>query len=102
MKISLTSETSVHLEPYPGQTIVEAPTADTEFSPFHMLASGLASCTHTVLHSWATHAKLSADDLSVDVDWDFLEKPHRMGNLRVHINWPSLPEQRTAAAVRVA
>jgi putative redox protein len=102
MKISLVSETSVHLEPYPGQMLVEAPTPDTEYSPFHMLASGLGSCTHTVLHSWASNANLNADDLTVDVDWDFLEKPHRMGNIRVHINWPSLPVPRSEAAKRVA
>ena len=102
MKITLTSDDSVRLEPLPGPLTVEAPAADKSYSPFHMLGSGLAVCTFSLLHSWASHAKLSADDLVIDVSWTFAEKPHRVGSLDVALTWPSLPENRREAARRAA
>ena len=81
---------------------IEAPSADQLYSPFHMLASGLAFCTHSVLSSWASHAKLDADDLTIEVKWEFADKPHRVGSMDLRILWPSLPETRTGAAERTA
>ena len=43
-----------------------------------MLASALATCTFSVLHSWATHAKIPVDDLALDVRWSFADDPHRV------------------------
>ena len=45
MKITLLSEDSIRLEPIPGPMTIEAPSAEQSYSPFHMLASGLAYCT---------------------------------------------------------
>lgn len=102
MKITLTSENSILFEALPGPMSIEAPTAETTYSPFHMLASGLAFCTQSVLHSWASNASVPADDLSVSVSWEFQEKPHRVGSYAVNLRWPSLPEARFATALRVA
>ena len=100
MKITLLSDEAVRLEQTPGPLTVEAASADMSYSPFHMLASALATCTMSVLHSWATHAKLSADDLVIDVGWSFAEKPHRVGAMTLTFKWPSLPEGRREAAKR--
>jgi uncharacterized OsmC-like protein len=102
MKITLTGADAIRLEPTPGVLTIEAPTADTSYSPFHMLASALASCTFSVLQSWATHKKLSADDLVLDVQWKFADDPHRVSDLDVTFTWPSLPADRIATAKRVA
>jgi uncharacterized OsmC-like protein len=102
MKITLLSDESIRLEATAGPLTVEAPSPDATYSPFHMLASGLAACTYSVLHSWATHADLDAAALSIDVAWSFAEKPHRVGELRMTLRWPGLPEQRVAAAQRAA
>ena len=102
MKITLTSEDSILLEPIPGPMTIEAPAADTLYSPFHMMASGLAFCTYSVLHSWATNAGVGADDISMSVSWTFAEKPHRVGSYEVRLRWPSLPEARKGAALRVS
>jgi uncharacterized OsmC-like protein len=102
MKITLLSDDAIRLEPAAGPLTVEAPTAETDYSPFHMLASGLASCTFSVLHAWATHAKLAVDDLTLDVKWTFADDPHRLAELAVMLDWPSLPAGRLAAAKRVA
>lgn len=102
MKITLTSDESILLEQLAGPMSIEAPATDTLYSPFHMLASGLAFCTYSVLHSWASNASVTADDLSISVSWKFEEKPHRVGSYVVTLNWASLPEARLATAVRVA
>jgi putative redox protein len=81
---------------------VEADSAETTYSPGHMVGSGLGVCTLSVLHSWATHAQLPADDLAVEVGWKYVEDPHRIGAWSVEIDWPSLPENRRTAAERAA
>jgi uncharacterized OsmC-like protein len=102
MKITLVSDDAIRLEPRPGALTIEAPTAETSYSPFQMLASGLAACTASVLLSWSTHAKLSVEDLTIQVGWQFAEDPHRVGDITVTLDWPSLPANRRAAAKRVA
>lgn len=102
MKITLLSEDSIRLEPIPGPMTIEAPSAEQSYSPFHMLASGLAYCTFSIMYAWAEHAGLDAGDLSVDVSWTFAQDPQRVGRYDMRFNWPSLPERRLDAARRVA
>jgi uncharacterized OsmC-like protein len=102
MKITLLAEDAIRLEPRPGMLTVEAPAAEMSYSPFHMLASGLATCTLSVMQSWASHAKVDADDLALEVRWQFADDPHRVASMTVIFDWPSLPPNRTAAAKRLA
>ncbi|HEV3049869.1 MAG TPA: OsmC family protein [Longimicrobium sp.] len=102
MKITLLSDERIRLEGKAGPLSVEADSAEMAYSPFHMLASGLATCTFSVLASWATHAKLPVDDLTIEVGWTFAEDPHRVGSMDVDVLWPSLPAERRNAAVRAA
>jgi uncharacterized OsmC-like protein len=102
MKLSLLSDASIRLEPGPGPLTIEALSAEQSYSPFHMVAGGLASCTFSVLHAWAERAELSAEDLIIDVAWSFAENPHRIGAFDLQFTWPSLPKERLAAAKRVA
>lgn len=102
MKIILTSETSIRLLPDTGPMTVEARSVEQQYSPFHMLGSSLAFCTFSVLYSWATHVKLPVDDLAIDVAWDFIDDPHRVGTIRMTFDWPSLPAKRLNAARRAA
>jgi uncharacterized OsmC-like protein len=102
MKITLLADDAIRLEPVAGPMTIEAPSAEMSYSPFHMLASALATCTFSVLYSWATHANLSVDDLTIEVRWSFGDDPHRVTDLRLTYDWPSLPANRIAAAGRVA
>ena len=102
MKITLLSDNAIRLEATSGPLTIEAASAETSYSPFHMLASALATCTFSVLHSWATHKTLSADDLSLEVQWHFSDDPHRVSDMGVIFAWPSLPADRIATARRVA
>ena len=102
MKITLLADDAIRLEPVAGPMTIEAPSADATYSPFHMLGSSLATCIFSVIQSWATHAKISLDDLVIDVRWKFGEDPHRVSDVAVSFDWPSLPPNRVAAARRVA
>lgn len=102
MKILLVSDEKIRVDGTAGPLTVEAESPEASYSPFHMLASGLATCVISVLHAWAQNAKLSADDLVIEVGWSFVEEPHRVGEYRVELLWPSLPEGRRAAAERAA
>jgi uncharacterized OsmC-like protein len=102
MKITLLADDAIRLEQDSGPMTIEAPSADVVYSAYQMLASGLAFCTDSVIRSWASNAKVGADDLTIEVRWTFAEKPHRVGTMDVKVIWPSLPEQRVAAAERVA
>lgn len=102
MKIILLDDDSIRLEPDAGPLTIEAFSPEQSYSPFHMLGSSLATCTYSVLHSWASHARLEADDLALEVSWSFAEDPHRVGEVRLTIEWPSLPPDRASAARRVA
>ena len=102
MKITLLSDDAIRLTPEPGPLTIEAQSVEQSYSPFHMLASSLATCTFSVMHSWATHADLRADDLALEVRWTFAEDPRRVDHIALTFDWPSLPERRLAAAKRVA
>ena len=102
MKITLIAEDGIRLDPLPGPMTIEAETQDQVYSPFHMLGSGLAFCTYSVLASWASNAKLHSDDIVIEVRWTFVEDPHRIGNIDMTVQWPSLPAVRRNAAQRVA
>ncbi|MBA3890499.1 MAG: OsmC family protein [Gemmatimonadaceae bacterium] len=102
MKIILTSESSIRLVPDAGPMTIEAPKAEQQYSPFHMLGSSLAFCTFSVMYAWATHGKIPVDDLTLDVSWEFAEDPHRVGTIAVSFDWPSLPAKRVNAAKRAA
>lgn len=101
MRITLLSDQSLRLEPAAGPLLVEGTSAGQSFSPFHMVAGGLAYCTWSVMATWAESAALDASDLSIDVTWEFADDPHRVGQFDVRFHWPSLPPARLDAAKRV-
>lgn len=102
MKITLLTDERIRLEDSDGPLEIAALSDQQSYSPFHMVASGLATCTLSVLYAWAEQAGLHLHDLAIEVGWSFAERPHRVGRYEVLIEWPGLPEQRRAAAARVA
>lgn len=102
MKITLLTDERIRLEGEGGPLTIEAESPDQSYSPFHMVASGLASCVYSVLHSWGGNAGLPVEDLAIEVGWSFAEAPYRVGTYEVELVWPSLPPERRAAAERAA
>jgi uncharacterized OsmC-like protein len=111
MKLLLLSENSLRLDPAepapgatagPGGVSIESTPPSERYSPFHMVAGGLAYCTWSALVMWARNANLDAAALAIDVSWEFADHPHRVGELNVHLDWPTLPLTRRDAAKRAA
>ena len=102
MKITLTGEESIRVEQAPGALTIEAASRDQSYSPFHMIGSALGTCTFSVLQSWASNRNLEVDDLRVDVSWTFVEAEHRLGTMKVVLDWPSLSAELWPRAIRAA
>jgi uncharacterized OsmC-like protein len=102
LRIVLLGEDGVRVEQSVGPLTVEAARPDEVYSPFHMMGSGLAVCTLSVLQSWAAAAKLDSRRLAIQVHWSFVEQPHRIGAYDVRLEWPDLDPKRHPAAERVA
>jgi uncharacterized OsmC-like protein len=102
MKITLTGEESLRIEPTPGPLTIEAASHDQSYSPFHMLGSALGACTTSVLQSWASNKSIGADDLKVDVSWKFIEGEDRIGTMKMLLAWPSLSPELWPRAIRAA
>jgi uncharacterized OsmC-like protein len=102
MKITLTGEESLRLEPSSGPLTIESQSPDQSYSPFHMLGSALGACTLSVLQSWASNRSIGADDLKIDIGWTFVEGQHRVGSMSMKLDWPSLSAEAWPKAIRVA
>lgn len=105
MQLSITGHTSIVLTMDDGPLDVTIDTDDAEvgFSPLHMLAGSLATCTAAVLSSYADTAHLHIHGAKITVDWDYVEQPHRVGAYRMSIAWPAtLSEGRRKALLRAA
>lgn len=105
MQLSITGHTSIVLTMDDGPLDVTIDTDDAEvgFSPLHMLAGSLATCTAAVLSSYADTAHLHIHGAKITVDWDYVEQPHRVGAYRMSITWPDeLSEGRRKALLRAA
>jgi uncharacterized OsmC-like protein len=101
MRVTLTSETSIRADGAPELSF-EAGDENVPISAFHLLAAGLAFCTYSVLYVWAQNARLAAEELALEVNWTFAEKPSRIDSIDMTIDWPSLPRERHRAAEKAA
>ncbi|HEX7050529.1 MAG TPA: OsmC family protein [Longimicrobiales bacterium] len=102
MRILLDGEQSLRVQAAGEGLEVEPPAAGLHFSPLHMLAASLATCTVSVLASWALQAGLSIDPLEVAISWYYVDDPFRVGRYDVAVRWPGLSPARGDAALRVA
>jgi uncharacterized OsmC-like protein len=102
MKLVLEAEERIRLDAAPGGLEIEAGAEGVHLSPFHLLAASLATCTLSVLVTWANTVALDVDDLALVVVWSFAEDPLRVASMRLDYRWPSLPEGRRAAVDRAA
>ena len=101
MRLLLESETRIRLT-HEDSLELEIDAAGAHFSPLHMLAASLATCTMAVLLAWADTIQLPGKDLALTLEWSYAEGPHRVGEYRLTIDWPDVPEKRRPVALRVA
>jgi uncharacterized OsmC-like protein len=101
MKLFLESEHRIRLT-YENSLELEVESSRIHFSPVHMLGASLATCTMAVLLAWADTIKLDGSRLAIALEWDYADGPYRVGEYRMTVDWPNLPEQRRPVALRVA
>jgi len=74
-----------------------------DFGPLQMLAASLALCTASVIVSYAEHAKLEVEGLALEVEWQYVDDPYRVGNYRITLHVPAaVPQNRHRAIIRAA
>lgn len=70
------------------------------FGAISMFVASLGRCTFAVLSTYAIRLDLDTDKITVSLDWDYLNEPTRINNIRMKINWPELPEKRIKSVQR--
>lgn len=102
MRIILDGEQQLRVQATGEMLEVESAAPGVQFSPLHMLAASLATCTLSVLASWAMQAGIDFIELEIGTSWEYVEDPYRVGRFDLTIRWPGLPVDRREAALRVA
>jgi uncharacterized OsmC-like protein len=103
LRITISSETEILVQMTGGAELeIESAAPGLHFSPLHMLAGSLATCTLSVLLSWALQAGHDFEDLEIGLTWEYVDDPYRVGSYEMNVRWPSLPADRRDAALRVA
>jgi len=102
MRILLEGEQQLRVQAVGAGLEVESVRDNIDFSPLHMLAASFATCTLSVLATWAMQASIDFDGLEIATRWDYVEDPYRVGRYDLDILWPGLPENRRDAALRTA
>ena len=103
MRIVLHSGTDITLTGFdePGFE-VESESPDAHFSALPMFAASLGLCTYSVIAEYARRFDAPTDEIDIDVTWNYVEDPYRIGEIDMEIRWPSLPESRQQAVERAA
>jgi len=102
MRILLDAEQAIRVQAAGFGLEIESTDPAVTFSPLHMLAASLATCTIAVLASWAAQAGIGMEGLEIALEWEYVDDPYRVGSFTMTLDWPELPEQRRDAALRVA
>ena len=73
------------------------------FGPLQMLAGSLALCIASVIHSYGETARLHLHGFGVEVRWEYVEDPYRVGRYDITLHLPEdVPPERHRAIVRAA
>jgi uncharacterized OsmC-like protein len=104
MKLLLSGATTIELYEIDQAHFHLEGDADGEgYGPLQMFATSLALCTVSVLVHYAEHVlEVGVSSLRITVRWSYAERPLRVDNIDMQINWPELPQDRMEAAERAA
>jgi len=68
-----------------------------------LLMAALGSCIGSVIVYFAERRGYKYEGLQVDMDWEIVENPHRIGRINVHVTMPGpLTDEERAIFTRVA
>lgn len=103
MNIVMHSDTSITLRNFDQPDFdVKSEDAEAHFSALPMFAASLGLCTFSVIAEYAQRFDAPVENIEVDVDWEYVEDPFRIGSIDMVIRWPEVPEERLGAVERAA
>ncbi len=103
MRVILHTDTSLTLGEFDQPDfVVEAERDDVHYSALPMFATSLALCTFAVVAEYAKRFDADTGDMEIDVDWEYVPDPYRIGSIDLVIRWPEVPEERLQAVERAA
>lgn len=103
MRVILHTDASLTLRDFDQPDfVVESEAPDAHYSALPMFATSLGLCTFAVVAEYAKRFQADTADMEIDLDWDYVDDPYRIGNIDMVIRWPQVPEERLRSVERAA
>ena len=103
MHIQQTAETAINMSSLSEEGFSVAQDSDAYyFGAMPMFVASLGRCTFAVMADYSMRLDISADDVSIQLNWEYARSPTRISKINMEISWPSLPESRIKAVQRAA
>lgn len=102
MILTLNGERSLELAGFgQGGFHVHGDAGGEGFGPLQMFAASLALCSAAVLDAYARGVlRISTEELVLRVEWEYHDRPYRIGRMKMDVTWPGLPDDRIDATAR--
>jgi uncharacterized OsmC-like protein len=101
MLLRILNETHIRLETNAGEDGLAV--EGESFGALQMLATSLALCTASVVQAYGDTARLTLDGFAVEVEWEYVQNPHRVGAYVMTLFLPDgLSTARQRAIIRAA
>lgn len=101
MLLRILDQTHIRLETDAGEAGLAV--EGENFGALQMLATSLALCTASVVQAYGETARLSLEGFAVEVVWEYVEEPHRVGAYTMTLFLPeALSTARHRAIMRAA
>jgi uncharacterized OsmC-like protein len=76
---------------------------DAGMTPVELFIGSLSTCVGYFVSRYCARHNIATDGLAIEVDWDYAEQPHRVGEIRLRLILPTDPtEEQQQALLRVA
>jgi uncharacterized OsmC-like protein len=75
---------------------------DRALTPPQLFAASIASCTAAFAAKYCKTAGIDSKDIKVTLEFDKVEDPTRLTNLKMKISLPNIPENRKKALIKAA
>ena len=77
--------------------------SDAGMTPVELFIASLSTCVGYFVGRYCARHHIATDRLAIDVDWDYAEQPHRVGEIRLRLILPTdLTEEQQQALLKVA
>ncbi len=76
---------------------------DAGMTPVELFVASLGTCVGYFVARYCARHQISSEGLSIELDWDYAEQPHRVGEIRLRLMFPAdIPVAQQQALLMVA